>query len=172
MEEVSDKQWFVAKTRANQERAIRERLTEMNIETYLPTRMEIRIRRDRRKRIEVVVIPNTLFVCAEKKAALALPNHHGVPIKYMIDFMTRTLLVVPERQMRNFMSVMGVSDANVEINNDLMFEKGDKIRVVEGVFCGIEGELIRVEEKDKVLIRLDNIIACTMEVPSNYLEKI
>ena len=144
----------------------------MNIETYLPTRMEIRQRKDRRKKVQVSVIPNTLFICADKQTALALPNHHGFPIKYMIDFMTRTLLVVPERQMQNFMTLMGFPDENVQISNDLLFEKGDKIRVIDGVFCGVEGELIRIEGKDKVLVRLDNIIACTMEVPSNYLEKI
>ncbi len=170
--EPSNKQWFVAKTRANQEKAIKKRLEEMNVETYLPTRIEIRMRRDRRKKIEVTVIPNTLFICTDKKMALALPNHHGIQVKYMIDFMTKTLLVVPEKQMKNFMSVMGVSDESVQISNDLMFEKGDKIRIVEGAFCGVEGELIRVEGKDKVLVRLNNIIACTIEVPNSYLEKI
>jgi len=167
-----NKQWFVAKTRANQERAVKERLEAMNIETYLPTRMEIRQRRDRKKKVEVVLIPNTLFIYADKNTALSLPNHHGFLIKYMIDYMTRTLLVVPEKQMQNFMFLMDLSDDNVQVDNNLLFEKGDKIRVVKGPFCGIEGELIRVEGKNKVLVRLENIIACTMEVSSSYLEKI
>ena len=170
--ELPNKQWFVAKTRANQERAIKERLEAMNIETYLPTRMEIRQRRDRRKKIEVVLIPNTLFIYTDKNTALSLPNHHGFLVKYMIDFMTRTLLVVPEKQMQNFIFLMDLSDDNIQIDNNLLFEKGDKIRVIKGPFAGVEGELIRVEGKKKVLVRLENIIACSMEVPSSYLEKI
>ena len=170
--ELPNKQWFVAKTRANQERAIKERLEAMNVETYLPTRMEIRQRRDRRKKVEIVLIPNTLFIYTDKSTALSLPNHHGFLIRYMIDFMTRTLLVVPEKQMQNFIFLMDLSDNNVQIDNNLLFEKGDKIRVIKGPFTGVEGELIRVEGKKKVLVRLENIIACSMEVPSSYLEKI
>ena len=170
--ELPNKQWFVAKTRANQERAIKERAAAMNIETYLPIRIEVSQRRDRRKKVEVVVIPNTLFIYTDKNTALSLPNHHGFLIKYMIDYMTRTLLVVPERQMQNFMFLMDLSDESVQVNNNLLFEKGDKIRVIKGPFAGIEGELIRLEGKKKVLVRLENIIACYMEVPGSYLEKI
>ena len=170
--ELPNKQWFVAKTRANQERAIRERVEAMNIETYLPTKIEIRQRHDRKKKVEVVLIPNTLFIYTDKNTALSLPNHHGFAIRYMIDYMTRTLLVVPEKQMKNFMFLMDLSDENVQIDNNLLFEKGDKIRVIKGPFTGVEGELIRIEGKKKVLVRLENIIACSMEIPGNYLEKI
>ena len=170
--ELPNKQWFVAKTRANQERAIKERVEAMNIETYLPTRIEIRQRHDRKKKVEVVLIPNTLFIYTDKSTALSLPNYHGFPIKYMIDYMTRTLLIVPEKQMKNFMFLMDLSDENIQIDNNLLFEKGDKIRVIKGPFTGIEGELIRIEGKKKVLVRLENIIACSMEIPNNYLEKI
>jgi hypothetical protein len=44
--------------------------------------------------------------------------------------------------------------------------------VIKGTFTGIEGELIRLEGKKKVLVRLDNIIACSVEIPGGYLEKI
>ncbi len=170
--ELTGKQWFVAKTRANQEKAIRERLEAMNIESYLPSRMEIRQRNDRKKKVEVVLIPNTIFIYTDKNTALSLPNHHGFLIKYMIDYMTRTLLIVPEKQMSNFIFLMDLSEGKIEIDNNLLFEKGDKIRVINGPFIGVEGELIRVGEKKKVLVRLENIIACSMEIPSSYLEKI
>jgi transcription antitermination factor NusG len=168
---LQNKQWFVAKTRANQERSVRERLEAMSIETYLPSRVEVRQRRDRKKKVEVVLIPNTLFIHTDKHTALSLPNHHGFLIKYMIDCMTRTLLVVPEKQMQNFMFLMDVSDDSIKVDNGLLFTKGDKIRVIKGAFAGIEGELIRVDGKRKVMVRLDNIIACSIEIPGSYLEK-
>jgi len=167
-----EKQWFVAKTRANQEKAVKRRLEEMNIEAYLPTRVEIRQRCDRRKKVEVSVIPNTLFICADKNTVLSLPNCIGFPMRYMVDHMTKKLLVVPEKQMKNFMFLMDFSSDSVLIDNNLLFEKGDKIRIIKGDFCGIEGELILVEGKSRVLVRLESIIACTIEIPSSYLEKI
>jgi len=171
--ELPNKQWFVAKTRANQERAIRERINAMNIETYLPTRVEVRQRRDRRKKVEVVLIPNTLFIYTDKNTALSLPNHHNFLIKYMIDCMTRTLLVVPEKQMKNFMFLMDLSDESVQVDNNLLFAKGDKVRVIKGPFAGIEGELVRTGGKKKVVVRLENVIAYSiMEMPGSYLEKI
>ena len=175
MESPNKQQWFVAKTRANQEKKIRERLTEMGVETYLPSRVEEKIKYGKRKKEEVLLIPNTLFIHTNKSMALSLPNHHCIKIRYMIDCLTRTLLVVPEKQMQNFMFLLNVTNGDIQIDNKLLFEKGDKVRVTQGVFAGLEGELIRLEGKKTMLVRLDNIIACTMnsiKIAGCHLEKI
>ena len=172
MESPKKQQWFVAKTRANQERAIRERLTKMGIETYLPFRIEERYKYGKRKKEEVLLIPNTLFIYTDKNTALSFPNHHGFLIKYMIDCMTHTLLVVPEKQMQNFMFLLDVSNGDIDIDNELLFVKGDKVRITQGAFAGLEGELIRIEGKKKMLVRLDNIIACSIKIAGYHLEKI
>ena len=172
MEPKKKQQWFVAKTRANQERAIQERLTKMGIETYLPSRIEERYRYGKRRKEEVLLIPNTLFIYTDKNMAWALPNHHGFFMKYMIDYLTRTLLVVPEKQMQNFMFLLDVSNGDIQIDNRLLFVKGDKVRITQGTFAGLEGELIRIEGKRKMLVRLDNIIACSVKIAGSHLEKI
>ena len=172
MESPNKQQWFVAKTRANQERVIRERLAKMGIETYLPSRVEERYRYGKRKKEEVLLIPNTLFIYTNKNMALSLPNHHGFLIKYMIDCLTRTLLVVPEKQMQNFMFLLSVSNGDIQVDNKLLFAKGDKVRVVQGSFAGLEGELIRLEGKKTMLVRLENIIACSVRIAGCHLEKI
>jgi transcription antitermination factor NusG len=169
--EVLNKQWFVAKTRAKQEKAIQQRLNETGIESFLPTRMEVRQWHDRKKRIEVALIPNTVFIYTDKNTALSLPNSHNFPIKYMIDCNSRSLLIVPDKQMQDFIFLLNYPDDILIEENHLLLGKGDKVKVIKGLFSGVEGELIRTEGKNKVLVRLENLIACSIEVPVSYLER-
>jgi transcription antitermination factor NusG len=164
-----DKSWFVAKTRAKQEKAIKQRLEEFKIDSYLPSRMEVRQWHDRKKKVEVLLIPNTVFIHTDKNTALSLPNSYRFPIKYMLDCVTKSLLVVPDKQMEDFIFLLNHPD-DIRFESE-MFGKGDKVTVVEGIFSGIEGELIRIDGKNKVLVRLENIIACSIEVPINYLKR-
>ena len=56
------------------------------------------------------------------------------------------------------------------INPDLA--KGDKVVVKGGPFKGLEGELLRVEEKSRVVVNLQGIIAVSVEIEGQFLEKI
>ena len=50
---------------------------------------------------------------------------------------------------------------------------GDRVRVTEGQFKGIEGELIRIKGHKRVVIRLQDVAAlATVYIPGNFLEKI
>jgi len=166
------KHWYVAKTRARQEKVVQQRLQDLGVETFLPSRMEVRQWHDRKKKVEVMLIPNTIFVHEEKAKALSMPNKEGVLISYMIDYMTRSMLVVPDRQMENFMFLMDVSEDAMKINNDVLYLKGDKIRVVKGPFAGLEGELMRIDGNDKVVVKLDGLLACVVEIAGGFLEKV
>ncbi|MFQ8804228.1 MAG: hypothetical protein ACLR1G_09415 [Alistipes indistinctus] len=47
------------------------------------------------------------------------------------------------------------------------------MRVTEGQFKGIEGELIRIKGHKRVVIRLQDVAAlATVYIPGNFLEKI
>jgi ribosomal protein L24 len=41
-----------------------------------------------------------------------------------------------------------------------------------GPFKGLEGELLRVEEKSRVVVNLQGIIAVSVEIEGQFLEKI
>ena len=105
------KYWFAARTRDKQEFTVRKSLDRLKSEEhleldyYLPTRFVISQLKYRRKRSEVPVIRNLVFVHSTKQTACDISNIYNVPLFYMKDLATHSMLVVPDKQMEDFMWV-------------------------------------------------------------------
>lgn len=158
------KKWFVARTRAKQEKAIKARLDELSVECFLPVRTEIHQWRDRRKKVEAVLIPNTIFIRAEKDDALLLANEKGVLLSYKQDYLTRKMMEIPDKQMNAFIFLWNVDSSAVTPSPDLLYVKGERVRVVRGPFLGYEGELVQNGTTKSVIIRLDQLFVGTVEI--------
>ena len=70
--------WFAARTRKDQELTTRDALEKIGVEYFLPTQFVIRQLKYRRRRVEVPVIRNLIFVHATKEFACAIANEYGV----------------------------------------------------------------------------------------------
>lgn len=171
----TQKYWFAARTRDKQEFAIRNSLeklkTEENldIDCYLPTRSVITQLKYRRKRSEVPVIRNLIFVHATKQMACDVSNIYGVQLFYMKDLFSHAMLVVPDKQMEDFMFVMDLNPDGVSFDNEPLVI-GHKVKVVKGDFCGIEGEVATEANKTYVIIRIKGILSASVKVPKSYLK--
>ena len=176
--------WFAARTRDKQEFVIRDSLeklrADINIEYYLPTQFVIRQLKYRRKCVEVPVIRNLIFVRATKQDACDLSNKYGVQLYYIKDFVTRAMLIVPDKQMKDFMFVMNLDPAAVILNDDCfavgtkvqVITVGSKVRVMKGDLCGVEGELALEANKTYVIIRIEGVLTASVKVAKSYLKVI
>ena len=61
------KNWFVIYTKPRQELKVLERLIDLGIETYTPTKIEVRNWSDRKKKVTVCLLPSMVLVCLEEK---------------------------------------------------------------------------------------------------------
>ena len=171
----TQKYWFAARTRDKQEFAIRNSLEKLKVEEnldidcYLPTRSVITQLKYRRKRSEVPVIRNLIFVRATKQTACDLSNVYGVQLFYMKDLFSHSMLVVPNKQMKDFMFVMDLNPDGVSFDNEPLVV-GHKVKVVKGDFCGIEGEVATEANKTYVVIRIKGILSASVKVPKSYLK--
>lgn len=163
--------WFVARTRAKQELGLRNSLKKMNINCYLPTQIITRQVSDRKKKVEVPVIHNLIFIQTNKKTAFSLTKEYALKLNYLRNRETGSLLVVPDRQMENFMFLMDLAPDSA-IYHEVKLSKGDKVRVLKGDLVGLEGEMIRHEGKTHVLINLPDILSVSIKIPKSYLEKV
>ncbi|KAA6340457.1 Transcription antitermination protein RfaH [termite gut metagenome] len=167
MSEIQER-WFVARTRKDQEFSLRDSLKKLNVEFFLPTRFVIRQLKYRRKEVEVPVIRNLIFVHATKEKACFIANDCHLRLFYMRDLETRGMLVVPDKQMQDFMFVMDLNPEGISLDND-MLAVGVKVQVVKGEFTGIEGELIRIANRTHVVIRIPQILSLSIRIPKSYL---
>ena len=67
MVDTISKNWFVLYTKPRQELKVLERLTDLWIEAYTPTKIEVRKWSDRKKKVTVCLLPSMVLVCLEEK---------------------------------------------------------------------------------------------------------
>ena len=160
--------WYAAYTKINQELTIKKRLDHLAIENYLAMRDEVRETSFGKKNVRVILIPHLIFIRTDQTTAFSLLNEHGLSVVYLKDLETRHLLIVPDKQMRDFMFVMDLSPESV-ILNDESFAVGVKVQVVKGDLCGVEGELVSIANRTHVMIRINGILTASIKVPKSYL---
>ena len=72
--EARPKFWVALYTRPRSEKKVRAYLDSIGIENYLPVQMQLRQWSDRKKMVEVVVIPMVIFVSVDKNDPAKLPT--------------------------------------------------------------------------------------------------
>lgn len=166
--------WLAARTRANQEMRLRESLKKLDVTHFLPTRFVVRTYSDRRKRVEVPVISNLIFVKCTRVEAYALLNDHHLHISYLKDYSTGRMLRIAERDMQNFMRFVAHCADNGDYECVQLDEvaPGDRVRIIEGCFTGFEGELVRIDGKTHVVVRIPQVMAMGVKIPLSQLQKI
>ena len=163
--------WYVANT-CRQEKKIKQRLNTMGIENFIPFQQIARKIHGVDKLIEVPVIPNLVFIHTTLKTCMSLIQEYAFDMRYLRDRETGNFLIVPDKQMNDFMFLLDFSKEMVEVVNENL-KKGDKVRVIKGDFAGIEGELIRVKGHKRVVVRLEGVVSlATAYIPGSFLEKI
>ncbi len=160
--------WFAARTRCGAELGVRDRLDRLGTEHFLPVEL---LRRTRsRATYEHPLIPGLIFLRATKKQACALTNEMSLPVRYLIDPATHTLLVVPDKQLDDFRRVLDLSAEECGLL-DRPLALGDFVRVVKGSLRGVEGRVLEFHGAFYVVVELLGWYA-RASVPRAWLEKI
>lgn len=163
------KHWYVARTRYfRKEIQMRNLLTEMGIENFVPT---LKTRRTRGKGMaEKPAAPNLVFVRTDKASACALITERHLPMEWMQDCATHSMMQVPDKQMEDFQRVFAV--ASVEEGGLLTeaFSPGDPVQVTEGPLRGVEGNIVEDAGKIYVAVGLAGSVFARAMVPKAWLK--
>lgn len=73
--EAHPKSWIALYTRPRSEKKVRAYLDSIGVENYLPVQNQLRQWSDRKKLVEVVVIPMVIFVLIDKSEILNIINN-------------------------------------------------------------------------------------------------
>lgn len=172
MSNITEPQWFAAYTRNNFARRVKSRLEEAGVECYLPMRWQERVYNGRKRRIEVPLIPNVVFIRVEPDACYDLVNELSLPMRYVLDRAERRPAPITDKQMNDFRFLVEMPDDCLTLV-DIPLAAGDRVRVIAGPMKGIEGELIRLKGHRRVVVRLNDVISvATTYIPATMLEKI
>ena len=164
--------WYVAYTQVNQELLIKKKLDELGIENFLPLEEQVQDTPLGRKTIRVLLIHGMIFIRTDKVTSFSLINEYSLNIVYLKDLEGRRSLIVPDKEMEDFMFLLDFSPDGIEIlNKDL--KRGDRVRVIKGPLQGLMGELVRLRGHKRVVIRLEGVVSiATSYIPGSFLERI
>ncbi len=152
MENKNQVHWYALYTRSRAEKKVYEKFKAIGIEAYLPLKKEQRQWSDRKKWVEVPVISSYIFVhippgqysqVFEVNGVVAYVSHKGqaVPIPDReIEAMRRTV--------ENKLSFSVASDT---------LKKGEKVTISSGPLKNIEGEVVEIQGKKKLYLRISHI---------------
>ena len=164
--------WYAVKVKYQTEQKMKSWLDEMSIENFIPFRKVLIERNGRKFKKEKPVIPGLLFIKTSYQTACFLKSESSIKMIYLRNLDNHQLLIVPDKQMQDFIFLLDFSETTVCIVNEKL-KQGDKVRVIKGDFAGIEGELVRIKGHKRVVIRLEGLFSiATTYIPSSYLEKI
>lgn len=152
--EALPEHWVAALVQSRHEKMVSKRLHDLQIENYVPTQWEVHQWSDRKKKVEVIVIPMIVFIRFNAPTRRRLITYSFIH-KLLTLPGKNTPAFIPEAQIERRKFMLRHAESTVEMH-DHVFKTGDQVRIVRGPLKDLEGELCRVES-DKPMVAVRSI---------------
>ena len=150
------------------------------IENFIPMCYKIKIVKGKKEKMLVPAINDLVFVHATKKDVEDFKADALLNFGYNTYFLTRKvglkrkIEIVPEDEMREFMKVASHLDDDITFYKpeEVELKKGTKVRVIGGVFDGVEGVLMKVKGKrnKRIVLQIPGLAVATSYVTPELIE--
>lgn len=171
LERNSRLRWYALYTRSRYEKKARDLLVESGVEAYLPLVKKWRIWSDRKKLVEMPLLPSYLFVRTDVSNYLTYYDILNTPgVVRFITFEGKAV-AIPDIQISALqrLNSEGVDMECMEASPD----PGTPVKVVQGPMKGYQGEVVSVGKNKKLVLRLDVIDKCiTLNIPLAMVEAV
>ena len=158
-------------------------LDELGIENFLPMHYElVETKTHGRKRMLLPAIHNLIFVRSTQECLtnLKMTREEFAPMRYIMkrplsNDEKSEIMLVPDWQMNNFMRVASVQDDRVMFldSNAYINRIGQRVKVIDGYFSGVEGVIKRINKNKRVVVQLEGLAAVAIAfIPSYQLSNI
>ena len=169
--EAYPKHWVAALVQIRSEKAVGKRLTDLQIENYVPTQWELHQWSDRKKKVERVIIPMIVFIHADKDTIKKLILHSFIH-KFISYPGQNSPAIIPDAQLEQLKFMLRQSESPVEMK-ERVFKTGDHVRIVRGPLKDLQGELCRVEsDKTMVAIQIECLGYACISIDKSDIENI
>ena len=172
-----DLSWFAMSATFGRELKAKEYLESKNVECFVPMRWSIVSDRCNNKTRQLVpAIKNLIFAHTTKERIQELKRKVNY-LQYQTWYTNgrRTLIIVPDKQMQQFIAVCETHDERVTYPDEINLSEGTRVKIIGGNFDGIEGTFVKVKNKRKkrVVVEVRGIAAVMLaELTDGYLQVI
>ena len=155
--------WYVLRVTYSRELKIKDLLEQKGVKVFVPMMGKTTIVDGIQSKKLVPAVNNLCFVHWTKDQLDNYIRSYGDarPVNYYWDRTKNCPLTVPEKAMNDFIAVASTMDEDLiyitEINDKL--REGQRVRVKNGPFKGIEGKIVRIRKSRRILVELPGMLA-------------
>ncbi|HAQ19835.1 MAG TPA: antitermination protein NusG [Prolixibacteraceae bacterium] len=145
--------WYALYLKSRTEKKALSELQFKEIETFLPLQRKLRQWSDRKKWVEMPLIPGYIFVRISRKEYYSVLQSN-----FIMSFIRfeGVAVVIPDHQIDYLKLMLKQENINIEVTSET-FAPGQMIEVISGPLIGLHGKLVRIKGKNKVAIELEQI---------------
>lgn len=178
-----DKHWYVFRASYGREDKASDYIVEDGTFVYIAKRYVRKIVNGKLKKVLETLIPNILFVYTTKEKAEEYVKNTPA-LSYLTYYYNHfeqdetnmnPPLTISCREMENFMMATCNMSEHLKFVNESQchFKGGEKVRVIDGTFAGVEGRVARVAGQQRVVVSLSNIgLISTAYIPTAFIRHI
>lgn len=168
-------QWFVMRAYKCEGKAERRLAEDGGLEYFIPKRYAVRSYHGVKSRRLVPAIPSLVFVRASREQIVRFKRDNN----FLQYIMRRSggvseAMTVPDSEMDNFIRVSSHPEENLRYlrPEEINLRKGARIRVIGGVFDGVEGVFVKTEgvRDRRVVVLLEGILAVSVQIHPDLIE--
>ena len=173
--------WYPMRVTYSRDIKVKAELDRLEIENFVPMTCKLVCADNGNPHRELVpAINNLIFVRSTQGRISELKTSNEVlePLRYMMDHTAEKaheIMTVPDRQMENFMCVASMTDDSVMFldENTIVGKEGKRVKIMGGMFEGVEGVIRRVKRCKRVVVALDGIASVAIAyVPAGLLMEV
>lgn len=173
--------WYALRTTYGREKKAFDYLVSKHVMAFYPTLKRVKIVDGKRITTDESRIPNIFFAYGTEEE-LKTFVYDNVNLPYLRFYyrhvhvgkkIVKEPLIVPSNQMNSLKIICAAdSDDIVATTEEIRkFKVGQKVRITEGKFKGVIGNVARYQSQQRVGIVIDGLLTvCTAYVPSAFIE--
>ena len=170
------KVWFAMRALFNHEMKIKAILDAEGVENFLPTRTVVKTVAGKKARVDVPAVSNLIFVrSTEIELKHLVESYRYFQFTYLRGCVSNQPLVVPDKQMYDFIAVANTASTNRVIYftvDELAISKGTRIRIHGGALDGVEAVFMKVKgvRSKCIVVNLNGIATIAADVHPDLVE--
>ena len=161
--------WYALVTRSKAGKKVYARLLGEGYHVYLPLIISVKQWSDRKKKVEVPMIPSYVFIKIQEKCLNNLLNDIGVVriFKYL-----KTPAVIQDSEIEILKTLTNDAE-NISLFACKDVCKGEQVKIVKGPFEGLEAECIQFQGKHRIIIKTVALgVVIEVNISMSFVEKI
>jgi len=158
--------WYAVYVKSRSEKKVLQTLADKDIEAYLPIQKKLRQWSDRKKLVEMPLMPGYVFVHITRK-----DYDRVLQTEHVVCYITFGGKAAPVRDedIESLKRMLHQDQIKVELTREDL-KPGEQVEILSGPLMGMKGELVQIKGKNKVGIRLQPVGYTVMvEVPISEL---